>query len=377
MSDSTELELVTQSAPRTVDLRNQTTDSWTDVLFDVVNLARGIAPTEFVPKGIRCECKASPCTCGGVEKTTASVLYSRELGLPPMTGLGVTHVIEGKPGISAEAMRSLILQAGHELAFPKRTATECVMRGRRKGSAEWTETSFTLAEAAAIKFRTKEGWKPLTTKANWQNFPADMLLARATTRLARMLFPDVIHGMRSAEELADMVETVTVQVVEEAPPPPARVSRVRKAPAPASEQPQDDPEPSAPVSVPVPPPVAPEPDSGPEDSTPVDVPAPPPPAPEEDDAPDLVKEELTALETKVFESLTDRPVSTRAVAFIQMQFDRLGVTVRDEKLFWIGQIIGREIGSSKDLTADEGKKVANQLEQLRDRDALEALGAGS
>lgn len=371
MSDSTELELVTQSAPRTVDLRNQTTDSWTDVLFDVVNLARGIAPTEFVPKGIRCECKASPCTCGGVEKTTASVLYSRELGLPPMTGLGVTHVIEGKPGISAEAMRSLILQAGHELAFPKRTATECVMRGRRKGSAEWTETSFTLAEAAAIKFRTKEGWKPLTTKANWQNFPADMLLARATTRLARMLFPDVIHGMRSAEELADMVETVTVQVVEEAPPPPARVSRARKAPAPASEQPQDDPEPSSPVSVPVPPPVAPEPDSGPEDSTPVDVPPPAAPDDQDDDPAPTTEDPPTALDP------TERAVSTRAVAFIQMQFDRLGVTVRDEKLFWIGQIIGREIGSSKDLTADEGKKVANQLEQLRDRDALEALGAGS
>ncbi|MEA5054266.1 MAG: hypothetical protein VB093_12590, partial [Propionicimonas sp.] len=85
-------------AARQSDLRDVATDSWTDVLGDVINLARGIAGTEFVPNGLR----------GSIEKTSAAILYGRELGLPPMTALGSVHVVEGRAGISAEAMRALI-----------------------------------------------------------------------------------------------------------------------------------------------------------------------------------------------------------------------------------------------------------------------------
>lgn len=233
-------------ANRTVDLRNVATDSWTDVLADVVTLSRGIAGTEFVPAGLR----------GSMEKTTAAILYGRELGLPPMTALGSIHVIDGRAGTSAESMRALILQAGHELEIREMTTSRCRIAGRRRGSESWTEAVAAKAEFDQVRIRTRGGSMKLTEKDNWRNWPAEMLLARATTRLARMMFADVIHGMRSTEELSDMTETGQAPAAGRADagqvPAPAgrtRVARKRKpheprqaaAPAesgPAAEQPQ-------------------------------------------------------------------------------------------------------------------------------------------
>lgn len=377
-------ELEIRREARTVDLRDAATDSWTDVLTDVVNLSRGIAATEFVPTGLR----------GSTEKVTAAILYGRELGLPPMTALGSTHVIEGKAGISAELMRALILQAGHELVVTEQTAHTCTIEGRRHGSDRWSKATFTLAEAAQIRFKAKDGWKPLTTKANWINYPADMLLARATTRLARMAFADVIHGMRSAEELADQVDTVEAEVIDQ----PATVSRRRpakSAPAPVAEETPETVRRSAPLPAPKP---APEPAQAPAgDVAPVarERLRPPTPAPKTPTSPaapepaqdpepveaELVPDDQPADEPPAVSPVTHsdpdtRPVSQRLLAVVQQHMKRLGVEDRDERLWWIAQIAGRSeaLTTSKDLTHAEGQAVARALERLKSRESLEALG---
>ena len=117
--------------PAAVDLRQAATDSWTEVVRDVILLAENIASTEFGPPSLR----------GSVPKTTAAVLYGRELGLPPMTALGGVHVIQGRAGISAELMRALILRDGHELHIAESTEIRCILRGRRRGQDEWTSAS--------------------------------------------------------------------------------------------------------------------------------------------------------------------------------------------------------------------------------------------
>ena len=58
-----------------------------------------------------------------------------------------------------------------------------------------------------------------------------------------------------------------------------------------------------------------------------------------------------------------------------MQFERLGIVDRDERLMWTGLIAGREIASTNDLTLAELRSVAGRLGRLKDRTALEALGA--
>lgn len=156
-------------------------DSWTQVAGQVIKLANEICNTPFVPDGLR----------GSAPATAAAILAGRELGLGPFASLGNIHVIKGKTGLSALLMRALIQAQGHDWQDVKVTDTEAVVKGRRKGEKEWTEAAFTAAQAR-------------TAKIDLGGYPQDKLYARATSRLARRKFADVIAGMPySAEELED------------------------------------------------------------------------------------------------------------------------------------------------------------------------------
>ena len=155
-------------------------DSWTAVASEVVKLANVIYDTPFVPDGL----KTGPAVA-------AAILAGRELGLGPMTSLANVHVIHGKPGLSALLMRALIMAQGHGWRDVDVTDTRVVIEGRRKGEAEWTRVTFTADQAK-------------TAKIDLAGYPQDKLYARATTRLARRKFADVIAGMPySAEDLED------------------------------------------------------------------------------------------------------------------------------------------------------------------------------
>lgn len=160
------------------------TDSWAQQVGQIAKLSEHIAGTEFVPKALR----------GKPAAVAAAILYGREVGLPPMTALTQTHVIEGVPSMAAEAMRAMVLAAGHKLEFRTTTGARCLIAGQRRGSSSWTEVEWTIDMAKAAK---------LLGKDNWIKWPRRMLQARATSELCELLFPDVIHGFRSVEEVVD------------------------------------------------------------------------------------------------------------------------------------------------------------------------------
>jgi hypothetical protein len=197
------------------------TDSWVAVVRDVTLLSQQIADTEFVPRGLR----------GSIPATAAAILYGREVGLPPMTALSQIAVVDGRPALSAEAMRALVLAAGHEITFDETTSATCRIRGRRLKSTTWTPVEWTIDTARRAGL--------LRRGSAWESYPRAMLAARATTELCRLVFPDVIHGFRSVEELD------AADVAGATPEPPSRrdratVSRRRKSAAAP-----DDPEPVA------------------------------------------------------------------------------------------------------------------------------------
>lgn len=167
------------------------TDSWTAVVDRVAAFAGQIAHTEFVPNSLRGQDGA---------KVAAAILTGRELGLPPMTALSSIHVINGKPGISAEMMRALVLQAGHKIVVSESSSQRVVIKGRRDdaGEDEWTTVTWTDQDA------NRAGLKG----GNYAKYPRQMLAARATTELCRLLFADVIHGLRSIEELEGMGDEI-------------------------------------------------------------------------------------------------------------------------------------------------------------------------
>jgi hypothetical protein len=182
-----------------------------DLLPTYIDLAAKIANTEFVPTALR----RRP------EAVLAALLSGAERGLGPMESLRSVHIIEGRPTLSAEAMRALVLAAGHDIEIVEATAVKATVVGRRAGS-DSTSVPFTWTIDRARRAR-------LVGKDVWQRYPEAMLLARASTDLCRAIFPDVIAGLASSEEIID-----------EFTPDPATTSRraprqrgITTAPAPA------------------------------------------------------------------------------------------------------------------------------------------------
>src|SRR5262252_5002716 len=157
---------------------------WLDRLHAAGEIAERICDTDFVPSGLR----------GNPGAIVAAILYGHEVGLQPMQSLAKIAVIKGRPSMTSEAMRSLILAAGHELWLEESGPTRAIMCGRRSGTERVVKTMWTIDDAKRAGIAGGE---------NWRRYPREMLVARASAMLARQLFADVIGGLLSAEEVED------------------------------------------------------------------------------------------------------------------------------------------------------------------------------
>jgi hypothetical protein len=161
-------------------------------------VAEQLVRTSFVPESFR----------GKPYEATAAILSGLEMGLSPMASLRSFDVIQGQAAPRAITLRAVAQAHGHDLVLEESTATRCVMRGKRAGSSNWQKVTWTIDRARSVG---------LTSKHTWKTQPQNMLVARATSELARLVAADAILGIAySAEELADGVE-----VGAEPPPPTA------------------------------------------------------------------------------------------------------------------------------------------------------------
>lgn len=344
------------------------TDSWAEMMQPVVWLADRIAGTEFVPKGLR----------GSAPAVAAAILYGREVGLPPMTALTQIYVVEGKPTMAAEAMRALVLSQGHQIEFLEATGAVCRMRARRAGSDTWTELAWTIDMARAAG---------LLGKNNWKGYPRAMLTARCSADLCRMVFPDVIHGFRSVEEMDDL-GSADVEPAEIQTGPTTKVARKRAA---------------AKKATPAAPPALEQGDRPPARSG--------PPLPGEDGydtaAPAPVPvEEVQAAEGAASDSTADvagdsdqgasstafpgpeeqpdaevhpigpRPPSAAQLRMLMGSFSRLelaGPDERDTRISILCDLVGRKVESSKDLSGVEASRAIDTLAKVKDLPGLVEL----
>lgn len=179
-----QLEQVQETAQRAVETRKVgPLDEWVNVLRDYDTLAQAIARTEFVPEAFR----------GRPEAVTASMMFGREIGLPPLTMLQNTHVIKGKVGMYAEQLRAMILAAGHEYVIDESSSDRCVISARRKNSDRWQTHTYTMDQAKLAGLYAQN--------EQYRKRPVEMLLARASGIMAHAQFPDVIRGMSALEEI--------------------------------------------------------------------------------------------------------------------------------------------------------------------------------
>jgi hypothetical protein len=338
---------------------------------DKLQYARALADSGLLPAQYR--------------RQPANLLYAVEygemLGLPPMAAINGVHVIEGKPSASAALISALVRRAGHRLRITgddRRAVCEIV----RADDPEFTfRSEWTIERARAAG---------IAGKLVWKSYPAAMLKARALTECARDACQEALSGLQyTPEELGaetnedgEPIRAVAEQVQPADPDwaskPATQHERVTGQPEPASHAAADD-EPVGAETVD-------EPDWDAliaevertgnvtpawklaRERRPYDMalreriqqagqrrrskPAEQPSAEEPVDA-DVVE---------------DGPADQRQHAHMHVLWGKAGVTDREERLAVTSHLLGREIGSSKQLTSADADLV---IERLR---AFEAAG---
>ncbi|MGA5372336.1 hypothetical protein ACPCSD_14810 [Streptomyces griseoincarnatus] len=178
-------------------------------------MAQKLAATSFVPQSLR----------GKPGDITAAILAGAELGLKPMATLKSIDVIQGTPALRAHAMRAVVQKQGHEIELVESTPEKCVMRGRRKGSDNWQTVTWTIERARQMGLLGKDQWKKQ---------PQNMLVARCTGELSRLIASDALHGMPYVSE--ELEGTTTGELLPPKKAPLSVAALTAPAPEPAVDE---------------------------------------------------------------------------------------------------------------------------------------------
>src|SRR5262245_54564388 len=175
--------------------------------------AEVLVKTGFLPKSI-----TTP------EQAMAIILTGRELGIGAMAALNTINVIAGKPTISPQLMLALINRTGElEDMRISDDGQACTVLMQRRGRKPHVET-FSMKDAAMMKTTEYIGGNKqtisLSEKYNWKQQPAVMRKWRAVAACARIVFPDVILGLYSPEEMGADTDAETGEIIEATPEPP-------------------------------------------------------------------------------------------------------------------------------------------------------------
>lgn len=162
-----------------------------------------------------------------------TLLAGRELGLSPMQSIRQVYVVKGKPMLSTYLKIAMVKRSPDCIYFKciETTNEKATFETERKGEGK-TTLSFTMADAKNAKLTepSKSGEPSMYTK-----YPALMLRSRAGSQLADLVYPDVVGGIGTHEEIPEVersrppeqkLERVT------APPPPSTPKTTKPAPAP-------------------------------------------------------------------------------------------------------------------------------------------------
>jgi hypothetical protein len=169
-----------------------------------------LVKSKFLPKSIE-----TP------EQAVAIILTGRELGIGTMQALNNINVIQGKPTVPPQLMLALINRTKE---LEDMTITDdgqsCKVTMKRRGRQPHSE-SFSMKDATQMRTTEYIGGEKkniaLSEKYNWKQMPAIMRKWRAVAACARVVFPDVILGLYTPDEMGAAVEPESGEVWQ-APP---------------------------------------------------------------------------------------------------------------------------------------------------------------
>lgn len=267
------------------------TNPWIELMGPAAQLANDISTTGFVPQEFR----------NKPAEIAACILYGAEIGVGPMQSLAKIDIVKGRPAPRAELGRALALAAGHEVWVVESTNTKVTVAGRRRGSQNVQQVTWTMDDAK------KAG---IAGNPNYAKYPRQMLLARASAELVRAMCPDVLGGITSfAEEAADQDDGPAFMPAVSAPAEeaPKKNTRKRRNPEPVDESP-------------------------------------------------IVDAEIVEPDDKPSEAQTKMAMAS---------FTEQGITDRSDRLLATSALLGRAVESWSELSKSEASTVIDGLEQLK------------
>lgn len=264
-------------------------------------------------------------------KQPANILWAMEMAealridlAQAITGISV---IKGKPSMSAELMRALVLRDGHTFTVLQMDETAArIAVSRREAPDKVQQFEYTMHDAELAN---------LARADNYRRHPKAMLLARVTSMACRAVFPDVVAGMGyTPDELApipdpgpDTDRPVVVSTT--------TVNTARLIPATVTVSTDPDPD-------------------------------------SDDDTQDA--DELEVIDTETGEIMPDddnAPASKVQLATIHGLLAQLDIANPDDGLAMISDVCGTPIAHSKDLTSEQARLVVATLSEM-----VRVLGAG-
>lgn len=133
-----------------------------------------------------------------VDQAAAIMLKGYELGLGMTASFEFIHIIQDKPSLSPRGALALIIQSGEceklqieDSSDEKGNPTACQVTMKRRNGIEYI-AKYTMEDAKKADL-VKQG-------SGWAKYPSNMLRWRAVGYAADVVFPDIIGGMKRADE---------------------------------------------------------------------------------------------------------------------------------------------------------------------------------
>ena len=144
---------------------------------------------------------------GNLSNCVIALELAQRTGAPPFAVMQNLNIIQGKPSWSAEFVIAMLNTCGRfsPLRFSQ--------KGKDVETMEVCAYSHDIATGekitgspVSLELARAEGWLN-RTGSKWKSMPEQMLRYRAATFFARLYAPDLLSGMRTADELRDDPES--------------------------------------------------------------------------------------------------------------------------------------------------------------------------
>jgi len=145
------------------------------------------------------------------EQALALMLVAQSEGLHPATAARDYHIISGRPSMKADAMLARFQAAGGVVRWLENTDTRCAGEFSHPASPTPVLIDWDLDRAKKAE---------LLGNAMWRKYPRAMLRSRVASEGIRTVYPGVLCGMYTPEEVESFQPEPTPRIERDITPPP-------------------------------------------------------------------------------------------------------------------------------------------------------------